>query len=222
MGFETTLNFKIIIYLRFKERKEREKNLLAGVIDWRAAARSAIRLYRRTGVTNEEANRAATLIKAAYKGYYTRRIMRAKVNAEQYELMKDYSDQPLDFPNYHPEVDEFADEEYESDDKVKFVKIDYNTVIPHVAFDTKESRIVSPQGQAEIHPSFVSTTSSIVKHSLNYLFDTVAEKVGTKSSMMEEDSSFSGQGTNIVVDFVEPTAPVEMELRQENLDTIAE
>lgn len=193
------------------------------MIDWRAAARSAIRLYRRTGVTNEEANRAATLIKAAYKGYYTRRIMRAKVVAEQDELMKDYSHLPIEFPDYS-EVDEFSEEEYESDDKVKFVKIDYNTVIPHVAFDTKESKIVSSQGQAEMHPSFVkpSTTSSIVKHSLNYLIDNVTEKLGAKSPIIEENSSFSGQGTNIVIDLAEPTGPVEMEIRQENLDTIAE
>lgn len=40
-----------------------ERELLSGMVDWRVAARSAIRLYRKTGVTYEEANRAATLIK---------------------------------------------------------------------------------------------------------------------------------------------------------------
>lgn len=60
----------------FKERQEREKKMLFGMVDWRIAARSAIMLYRKTGVTMYEANRAATLIKAAYKGYYTRRIMK--------------------------------------------------------------------------------------------------------------------------------------------------
>lgn len=63
-------------YQDFKEREAREKDLLRGIVDWRVAARSTIQLYRRTGVTFAEANRAATLIKAAYKGYYTRRVMR--------------------------------------------------------------------------------------------------------------------------------------------------
>jgi hypothetical protein len=60
----------------FKNRQQREAQLLSGIIDWRVAARSAIRLYRRTGVSPEEAKRAANLIKAAYKGYYTRRAIR--------------------------------------------------------------------------------------------------------------------------------------------------
>lgn len=33
------------------------------MIDWRVAARSTMRLYRKTEVTIEEANRAASLIK---------------------------------------------------------------------------------------------------------------------------------------------------------------
>lgn len=63
-------------FREFRDRHDREKQLLSGMVDWRVAARSAIYLYRKTGVTYEEANRAANLIKAAYKGYYTRRIMR--------------------------------------------------------------------------------------------------------------------------------------------------
>ncbi|XP_017779356.1 PREDICTED: uncharacterized protein LOC108564754, partial [Nicrophorus vespilloides] len=63
-------------YRKFKERQEREKQWLFGMVDWRIAARSAIALYRKTGVTYYEANRAASLIKAAYKGYYTRRVMK--------------------------------------------------------------------------------------------------------------------------------------------------
>lgn len=50
-------------YKRFKERQENQQELLKGMIDWRIAARSAIYLYKRTGVTKEEAHRAATLIK---------------------------------------------------------------------------------------------------------------------------------------------------------------
>ncbi|XP_018332045.1 neuromodulin-like isoform X3 [Agrilus planipennis] len=67
----------------FKRKHEREKYLLSGIIDWRIAARSAIRLYRSTGVTYEEANRAATMIKAAYKGYYTRRMIKKLLEESQ-------------------------------------------------------------------------------------------------------------------------------------------
>lgn len=54
-------------YRSFKIRHEREKQLLSGVIDWRVAARSAIKLYRRTGVSHEEAKRAANLIKVNWR-----------------------------------------------------------------------------------------------------------------------------------------------------------
>lgn len=63
-------------YRKFKKRQEYEKDLLFGMVDWRVAARHTISLYRNAGVSEEEANRAATLIKAAYKGYYTRRVMK--------------------------------------------------------------------------------------------------------------------------------------------------
>lgn len=43
-------------------KREKERELGLGIIDWRIAARSAIHLYRRTGVTPDEANRAACLI----------------------------------------------------------------------------------------------------------------------------------------------------------------
>ena len=60
----------------YKKRQQREAQLLSGIIDWRVAARSAIKLYRKSGVSPEETKRAANLIKAAYKGYYTRRAIR--------------------------------------------------------------------------------------------------------------------------------------------------
>lgn len=47
----------------FLQRREREMELLGGIIDWRVAARSAIALYRKTGATYQECHRAATLIK---------------------------------------------------------------------------------------------------------------------------------------------------------------
>lgn len=75
-------------YRSCRERKEREQDLLYGMVDWRVAARSTIALYRKTGVTYEEANRAATLIKAAYKGYYTRRVMRRLLEQGTKEYME--------------------------------------------------------------------------------------------------------------------------------------
>lgn len=59
----------------FLQRREREMELLSGMIDWRVAARSAIALYRKTGATYQECHRAATLIKSAYRGYYQRKVM---------------------------------------------------------------------------------------------------------------------------------------------------
>lgn len=79
VDYQKLENMAVIIqqaYRNFKERQKKESDLLFGMVDWRVAARSAIRLYRKTGATYYEVNRAATLIKAAYKGYYTRRIMR--------------------------------------------------------------------------------------------------------------------------------------------------
>ncbi|KAK9737060.1 hypothetical protein QE152_g11007 [Popillia japonica] len=78
----------------FKAKHDKEKEMLSGMIDWRVAARSAMYLYRKSGVTYEEANRAATLIKAAYKGYYTRRVMKRLLQegrmfyADQYESVE--------------------------------------------------------------------------------------------------------------------------------------
>lgn len=56
-------------YRQFKERQEKQREVLKGVIDWRIAARSAIYLYKKTGVTKEEAHRAATLIKVNFSHY---------------------------------------------------------------------------------------------------------------------------------------------------------
>lgn len=53
-------------YEDFKKRHQTEKDKLYGLVDWRVAARSAIHLYRKTGVTKEEADRAATLIKVIH------------------------------------------------------------------------------------------------------------------------------------------------------------
>lgn len=53
-------------YRHFKEKQARERNLLHGMVDWRVAASSTLRLYRKTGATLEEVNRAATLIKVIH------------------------------------------------------------------------------------------------------------------------------------------------------------
>ncbi|XP_060531548.1 sperm surface protein Sp17 [Cylas formicarius] len=105
-------------YRRYKEKVVKERELLEGVIDWRVAARSAIRLYRRTGVTNEEANRAATMIKAAYKGYYTRKALKKMSVLSVAESGSSVGRTTL------------GDE--------RKVTINYDTVIQHVDFDVAE------------------------------------------------------------------------------------
>ncbi|XP_030761977.1 uncharacterized protein LOC115886813 [Sitophilus oryzae] len=201
-------------YRRFKEREEHEKKLLAGLIDWRIAARSAIRLYRHTGVTNEEANRAATLIKAAYRGYYTRRMMKALATMDYENL----------FP-MHLEVDDFdyaiedGDEEYDQyrdyqrglmeddeDDGIerpKSVTINYNTVIPHVDFDTD----LGDQTKASMK---VSTTSSIVKHSMGYIISAAIAKV-TEDVLPEQTDEIDETGDDVLQTEVEIKSEVEFE-----------
>lgn len=98
----------------YRDRVMREKGLVLGMVDWRVAARSTMRLYKTTGATVEEANRAATLIKAAYKGYYTRRVMRRvleeRMHASEQAAMELYQD-------VRGENEEtFAGEEYEEEE----------------------------------------------------------------------------------------------------------
>ncbi|KAL1497938.1 hypothetical protein ABEB36_008818 [Hypothenemus hampei] len=170
-------------YRRFKQRKEREAELLSGLVDWRVAARSAIHLYRKTGVTNEEANRAATLIKAAYKGYYTRKAMRKIANQHQ-----DFQYQPSDYLREVVAAEDIeTDEDFEyyqksSEERIKSVTIDFNTVVPHVDFDTSCVQIVTPP-QAT---GKVSTASSVAKYSLKYIFDNALDNIITSSPIMEE------------------------------------
>nr|CAI5860590.1 unnamed protein product [Callosobruchus analis] len=114
-------------YRNFKQRRDMERELLSGMIDWRVAARSAIYLYRKTGVTHEEANRAATLIKAAYKGYYTRRFMRRLAEEVKMKHQKEVEEEE--------EMElEGSDSELRQSGSSRSVKINYDTVIPHVDF----------------------------------------------------------------------------------------
>ncbi|XP_018576710.1 uncharacterized protein LOC108915219 [Anoplophora glabripennis] len=139
-------------YRKFKIRRDKERELLSGMVDWRVAARSAIRLYRKTGVTYEEANRAATLIKAAYKGYYTRRVMRKL--AEESKLLADAIDEE------EIEEEEISEHEYLYSQKI--VKIDYGTIIPHVDFDEPKVAEVGSTDTSVSTPEAESTTSTVV------------------------------------------------------------
>ncbi|CAH1115454.1 unnamed protein product [Psylliodes chrysocephalus] len=152
-------------YRRFKQRKETEKTLLTGMIDWRIAARSAIKLYRQTGVTNEEARRAATLIKAAYKGYYTRRIM-TTLTEEQKILHPDISE---------PE-EEGGDSDYRQATKEdsKAVTIDYDSVIPHVDFGDVTD---------------VECTSVVIAFTLDKIMDGVMKKVVRSEKRSKESKA---------------------------------
>lgn len=145
-------------YKIYKDKREREKEMLNGMIDWRVAARSAIRLYRKTGVTNEEANRAATLIKAAYKGYYTRRVLKRMTQSER--AISETLEKPADLVN--------SDSAVKSE---KSVKINYDTVIPHVDFEdvVETNKTVYPI--ENVKSPLTSRTSDVVSNALNTIFE---------------------------------------------------
>lgn len=175
-----------MLFFRFKERKEREKRLLAGMVDWRVAARSAIHLYRKTGVTNEEANRAATLIKSAYKGYYTRKIMKKMAEDNRGDFMQDIEFEDAVYLEDIEEGEYEEQSENEEQDKQKAVTIDYNTVIPHVDFDTSGVRFKTAAAPK------LSTASSIAKYSLKYIFDAAVDRIGSNvrhSTLAEEQET---------------------------------
>ncbi|XP_028133877.1 uncharacterized protein LOC114329063 [Diabrotica virgifera virgifera] len=170
-------------YKKFKSRKQMERQLLSGMIDWRIAARSAIKLYRQTGVTNEEANRAATLIKAAYKGYYTRRIMNKLVDEQKmlHPLLEGEeigdtkeAEEDEDIPTYYSES--------------KTVKIDYDTVIPHVDFDEDMVEEAATQQKTKRKES---TPSDIISFALDKVLDNVLRRTAESSveHMIEETPS---------------------------------
>ncbi|XP_076252027.1 uncharacterized protein LOC143191124 [Rhynchophorus ferrugineus] len=167
-------------YRRFKERQEQEKKLLTGLIDWRVAARSAIRLYRQSGVTNIEANRAATLIKAAYKGYYTRRMMKSMVR-KRLESLEEKEQEECEHENYDEEIEEYPEEfdDLCSLDKPKSVTINYDTVIPHVDFDTGKKRSEIP---SQVPLQKLSTASSIAKHSIGLILDAALTMLDMKGA----------------------------------------
>ncbi|XP_023027434.2 uncharacterized protein [Leptinotarsa decemlineata] len=183
-------------YQNFKRRKQKEKELLSGIIDWRVAARSAIKLYRRTGVTNEEANRAATLIKKAYKGYYTRQMIK-KLNVENRNL---YEEKEPEVIETGPEETEesVASEEIEQDQQEpklsdsKCVKINYDTVIPHVNFGdvdyaVKETEETSQSKERTTERT--STTSAVISSALQSILDSAFDRATdavTVAELLEE------------------------------------
>lgn len=148
-------------YRNFKQRREKEKELLCGVIDWRVAARSAIRLYRRLNVTNEEASRAATLIKAAYKGYYTRRAM--KQLASRGTPIED-DDQEGAFEEETKSITAKSE---------KSVKINYSSVVPHVDFD--EYRL------DQYHELGDSSTMAVVANAVDSVFEKTMDLLEQKT-----------------------------------------
>ncbi|XP_072394825.1 uncharacterized protein [Diabrotica undecimpunctata] len=165
-------------YKKFKSRKQMERQLLSGMIDWRIAARSAIKLYRQTGVTNEEANRAATLIKAAYRGYYTRRIMNKLVD-----------EQKMLHPMLEEEVGDTKEAEEDDDiptyySESKTVKIDYDTVIPHVDFDED---IIEEVTQPKIKRK-ESTPSDIISFALDKVLDNVLRRTESSAEQIIEET----------------------------------
>ncbi|VEN43100.1 unnamed protein product [Callosobruchus maculatus] len=150
-------------FRNFKQRRAMERELLSGMIDWRVAARSAIYLYRKTGVTNEEANRAATLIKAAYKGYYTRRFMRRLAEEVKMRHDKELEQEAM-------EMERSDSEELRQSGSARAVKINYDTVIPHVDFGGSEHIPGADAGG--------STASVVGAHAYNAILHKTFEMLG--------------------------------------------
>lgn len=67
-----------VIKTAFKSFKERQKIFDDDVdfVNWRQALRNSMFIYRKTGVPDEVVHKAATTIKAAYRGFYTRRYIK--------------------------------------------------------------------------------------------------------------------------------------------------
>lgn len=76
MSYVTVENAVRIIQRAYRMFKFRRMKESPDVVDWRKAFVRTMEIYRKSRITQEEANRAATLIKSAYKGYYTRRVLR--------------------------------------------------------------------------------------------------------------------------------------------------
>ncbi|KAF2890327.1 hypothetical protein ILUMI_15846, partial [Ignelater luminosus] len=141
-------------YRNFKHRQDREKDLLKGMVDWRVAARSTMRLYRKTGVTYEEANRAATLIKAAYKGYYTRRIMKRlledseRVSEEERSeecYWEHYGHEPADDSEMYKDLEEISQsgKQVLEESTAKVTETDDSQVIVSSIVDSLLKRVTS-------------------------------------------------------------------------------
>ncbi|KAG5895103.1 hypothetical protein JTB14_036378 [Gonioctena quinquepunctata] len=178
-------------YRSFKERKQKEKGLLGGIIDWRVAARTAIHFYRQTGVTNEEAHRAATLIKAAYKGYYTRRMMK-KLIAQKRILEEEEEAGNYDVDSESMEgTKEYGP--YENEDRrasdSRAVKINYDTVKPHVDFgDVDFGTGGTPQTKLQLTKKptqdTFSNTSAVISFALEDVMQKTFSIISTSESAM--------------------------------------
>ncbi|XP_019881376.1 uncharacterized protein LOC109609188 [Aethina tumida] len=171
-------------YQMFKERKQFERNLLENMLDWRVAARSAIHLYRKTGVSKEEADRAATLIKAAYKGYYTRRQISKWCEMEKAHPQKDITN--VEFLNQSDENEELREDSIGNYRKIaKYSVCDEEVTeyeIPTLAFSLDED---TSADQNEITKSL--TTSEVETEEVPVTSITAPE--GTAQVETDEDIS---------------------------------
>lgn len=50
-----------------------------GLVQWQRAATRTLEILRKAGASQAEASRAAILIQATYRGYYTRRNLKMKM-----------------------------------------------------------------------------------------------------------------------------------------------
>lgn len=138
-------------------------DILDGTIDWRVAARSAIQLYRKTGVSPEEAKRAANLIKAAYKGYYTRKTLQLINRAKNEEETPQVSEESF-------KIQSRSLSAASTDKKSKEVRINFSTVLPRVNFDDeKHLKVIleeteeNQQGAYEASDTSIEITERFIK-----------------------------------------------------------
>ncbi|GJQ86277.1 hypothetical protein Trydic_g8973 [Trypoxylus dichotomus] len=213
-------------FRNFKARHDQEKQLLCGMIDWRVAARSAIYLYRKTGVTYEEANRAATMIKAAYKGYYTRRIMKRLL--EEGKML--YGD---DYEKVEPETVEY-EETYDEPSGLEWKEYLDLTHQEQVAPEYEEEDSSTEAADSVIDDMLSSLRSgSVVDDEQEMTPPTWTEGVGEEMSidemratteylMLEGQGEDFGEATEIALEQgileVDPTGAVEAEPTEPDLN----
>lgn len=138
-------------YNTFQCRLDLESRLLGGVLDWRIVARNARNLFKRWD-DYEAAAKAATLIQAAYKGYYTRHMVKKLMeqSMEPCEILEMLKTEPTSEPqlvSLMPETvssvssslkDNQCSEEEECNVEEEVNKLTITAILNELLFDVHE------------------------------------------------------------------------------------